>query len=67
MLNLLQLIISTLVARLNRDERGAVAIEYILLAGVGAIGIVAGVSILFAAAGGFFQDIATSVSDALTP
>jgi Flp pilus assembly pilin Flp len=64
MLNLLTILIDRLTARLHNDE-GAVAIEYVLLAGVGALGIIFGIAVLFPTVGGFFQDIADEVGAAL--
>jgi Flp pilus assembly pilin Flp len=64
MLNLFTILIDRLVARLRIDE-GAVAIEYVLLSGVGALGIIFGIAVLFPTVGGFFTDIATEVGNAL--
>ena len=64
MLMLLTALIDRLVNRLHDDD-GAVAIEYVLLAGVGALGIIFGISLLFPTVGGFFGDIATEVGDAI--
>lgn len=64
MINLLTMLITRLTVRL-RDDEGAVAIEYVLLAGVGALGIIAGIGLLFPTVGGFFGDIADGVGDVI--
>ena len=49
-------------ARFDRDEGGATSIEYALIAGVIALGIVASVSLLPIALNGFFGNVSTNLS-----
>lgn len=64
MLQLMSLILR-LQARLDREDRGEVSIEYVLVGGLAAAAIIAGMAVLFPAVGGWFNDIATTVTTAL--
>ena len=51
--------------RLRSDKRGATAIEYGLLAGLIAIGMIAGLSTLGGGTNGMWGKISTDVADAM--
>ena len=51
--------------RLRSDKRGATAIEYGLLAGLIAIGMIAGLSALGGGTNGMWGKISTDVADAM--
>ena len=65
MTNLVFTILSFLQTRLDRSESGEVSIEYVLVGGLAALAIIAGMAVLFPAVGGWFNDIATTVSNAI--
>jgi len=50
------------VARFAKDETGATAIEYALLAGIIALGIIVSVSALPTVLNGFFNNVNTNLS-----
>ena len=52
--------------RLIKDESGATAIEYGLIAGLVAVAIIASLSLLGDALQGLFSNVATTVSSATT-
>jgi Flp pilus assembly pilin Flp len=64
-LHLLQTLTSWLARRLDSADRGEVSIEYVLVGGLAAAAIIAGMAVLFPAVGGWFSSIATTVSGAL--
>jgi Flp pilus assembly pilin Flp len=64
MTSLLYTLITLLQARLDRTDKGEVSLEYVLVGGMAAVGIVAGMGILFPAASTWFQDIATEIGSA---
>lgn len=64
MLSLMQTIVSFLRARFA-DEHGEVSIEYVLVGGLAAAGIVAGMALFFPVVGGWFKDIYDLVSAAI--
>jgi pilus assembly protein Flp/PilA len=55
-------VMKALRARFAEDEGGATSIEYALIAGVIALGIVASVSLLPTALNGFFGNVSTNLS-----
>lgn len=65
MLALVSTLVSFLAARLNKEDRGEVSIEYVLVGGLAAAAIIAGMAILFPAVGGWFTDVASTVSGAI--
>ena len=65
MTNLVFTLISFLQARLDRTDKGEVSIEYVLVGGLAALAIIAGMAVLFPAVGGWFNDIATTVNGAI--
>jgi Flp pilus assembly pilin Flp len=64
MTNVLFDLISRLVARLGADDRGEVSIEYVLIGGMMAAAIVAGIVTLTGGLGGWFGEIATDLNNA---
>ena len=66
MINLVLTLAHFLAAHLDRSEKGEVSIEYVLVGGLAALAIIAGMAVLFPAAAGWFDMIATTVTGALT-
>jgi pilus assembly protein Flp/PilA len=52
----------TILARFAQDESGATSIEYALMAGIIALGIIASVSALPSALNSFFNNVTTNLS-----
>jgi pilus assembly protein Flp/PilA len=65
MTNLVFSIISFLQARFDRSDEGEVAIEYVLVGGLAAIAIIAGMAVFSTAVGSWFTALATEIGDAL--
>lgn len=65
MTNLVFSIINFLQARFDRSEKGEVAIEYVLVGGLAAIAIIAGMAVFSTAVGGWFSALSTAISNAL--
>jgi Flp pilus assembly pilin Flp len=61
MLKVIQSIITFFQSRLTYDDRGEVSIEYVLVGGIAAAAIVAGMAVLFPSSSGWFDKLATSV------
>jgi pilus assembly protein Flp/PilA len=51
-----------ILARFAQDENGATSIEYALMAGIIALGIIVSVSALPTALNGFFNNVSTNLS-----
>lgn len=65
MTNLVFSIISFLQARFDRSERGEVSLEYVLVGGLAAAAIVAGMLVLSPAISTWFSGIAADITGAL--
>lgn len=65
MTNLVFSIISFLQARFDRSDKGEVAIEYVLVGGLAAIAIIAGMAVFTTSVGAWFTALATEIGDAL--
>ena len=65
MLALVSTLITWLNARIAKKDSGEVSIEYVLVGGLAAAAIIAGMAILFPAVGGWFTDVATTVTGAI--
>lgn len=65
MTNLVFSIISFLTARFDRTDKGEVSIEYVMVGGLAALAIIAGMAVLFPAVGGWFQTITDTVNGAI--
>jgi len=65
MLSLLFTLTAWLRSRIDSKDSGEVSIEYVLVGGLAAAAIIAGMAVLFPAVGGWFSDLATTVSGAI--
>lgn len=65
MTNLVFTIISFLQARFDRSDKGEVAIEYVLVGGLAALAIIAGMATFSTAVGTWFSDLATAIGNAI--
>ena len=55
-------VMTAIAARLAKDESGATSIEYALMAGIIALGIIVSVSSLTPVLNGFFNNVSTNLS-----
>ena len=65
MFNAIAMLLDRLVARLGADDRGEVSIEYVLVGGLMAVAIVAGIVGLTGGLSGWFSGIGTEISSHL--
>lgn len=65
MLTIISTLINQLAARLHKEERGEVSLEYVLVGGLAAVFIIAGMAVLSPAVGNWFSGIADTITDAL--
>lgn len=65
MTNLVFSIISFMQARFDRSDKGEVAIEYVLVGGLAAIAIIAGMAVFTTSVGTWFTALATEIGQAL--
>jgi Flp pilus assembly pilin Flp len=65
MINVIAMLLDRLVARLGADDRGEVSIEYVLVGGLMAVAIVAGIVGLTSGLSGWFTGIGTEIGEHL--
>jgi Flp pilus assembly pilin Flp len=65
MMNIIRTLTNWLLTRAQHDERGEVSLEYVLVGGLAAVAIVAGMAVLSPAIVAWFTTIATTISNAL--
>lgn len=65
MLSIFNTLLDYLSARFNKEERGEVSLEYVLVGGLAAVFIIAGMAVLSPAVGNWFSGIADTITDAL--
>jgi Flp pilus assembly pilin Flp len=65
MFTMISMLISQLATRLRKDDRGEVSLEYVLVGGLAAVFIIAGMAVLSPAVGNWFSGIADTITDAL--